>query len=128
MDEGEKIWMSTGLDRVAKVNNGIATCISNHLTVFGVTPALPEDEVPGQPGPVDPTDPDGPTDPTVPEDDDSDYDYNFWGCMNAFYVGLILWFFYFVLAAMARKRDKEENMLPADSRLTQVISSSPRGD
>lgn len=50
-------------------------------------------------------DPDS-TDPIVPEDDDDDYVYIFWGCMNAFYVCLILWFWYIILALVCRKMDK----------------------
>jgi hypothetical protein len=56
------------------------------------------------------------------EDDDSngsDYEYNFWGCMNAFYIGLILWFFYIVFAIYTRKRDKAENALPILGRVSE---------
>lgn len=55
-----------------------------------------------EPPPVPPT----PTDPDeVEKEDDDDYEYIFWGCMNAFYICLILWFWYIILALVCRKLD-----------------------
>jgi hypothetical protein len=49
--------------------------------------------------------------PPVEETDDEDYEYVFWGCMNAFYVALILWFFYIVFLIICRRLDKKAHML-----------------
>lgn len=111
------MWLGTGISNVGTVNGDRVTCMTNHLTAFAV--------VKSKVNPITPITDD--INPTVDStDEDDDYVYNFWGCMNAFYIGLILWFFWVVFAIITRRMDTADNHLPKDARLNQVLVESPR--
>jgi hypothetical protein len=122
-DNGSNSWITTGCLPKATINADatMATCYCNHLTEF----ASGEYVEPVTTAPVIVIiDTETPVDATV---DDSSYDYVFWGCMNAFYCALILWFWYIVLAIVCRKLDKSaDDQRPSTEQLHALLTSSPR--